>query len=304
MGEPTISIEMRRAPRKGLWMVGLGSVFFGFTGVISKTLYGQSDITPVGVSWLRMFVAAIPMLLLVLARSGRVSRPRSLHDLFLMVGLGLSVGGYQVAFFSGVERSTVTTVTLLAICTAPVMVALLARVLLREQLNRMMVLALVCSIAGTALMVQSGGRVSLASEHLTGNLLGLAAAACYASFVLISKSALDWLDSFTILVIAFCVATLLLAPLAWADLRSAGLTASDWPYIMWLGLGATALAYTLLTAGLQYASATATSIATLIEPLTATLLAALLFQERLGKIGILGAVLLAVGMLFLYQHGS
>jgi DME family drug/metabolite transporter len=292
------------APRRGLWLVGVGSVFFGFTGVTSKTLYAQSDITPLAVSWLRMLVAAVPLLVVVVGRTSKLPRPRSTQDLLLLLGLGLSVGGYQVTFFSGVERSTVTTVTLIAICTAPVMVALLAWLRLGERMSGTMWLALVCAVTGTALMVQSGGQISLSSEHLSGNLLGLGAAVSYASFVLISKSALEWLDSLAIITVAFCVATLLLAPLATGDVLAAGLTGEDWPYILWLGLGSTALAYSLLTMGLNYASATAVSIATLLEPLTATILAAIFFQERLGVTGLAGGALLLIGMLVLFQRGT
>jgi drug/metabolite transporter, DME family len=288
-----IPVQVRLTPRQGLFLVGLGSVFFGFTGVISKTLYAQTDITPVGVSWLRMLVAALPMLAVVGTRA---------RDLALMLGVGLAVGGYQITFFSGVERSTVTTVTLIAICTAPIMVALLAGLLLGERLDRKMGVALACALAGTALMVQSGGQISLSVAHLSGNLLALGAAASYAGFVLISKSMLDRLDSLAVLALAFCVASLWLAPFAMGDVLGAGLSWRHSPYILGLGLGSTALAYGLLTTGLNYASATAVSIATLIEPLTATIAAAALFQERLGALGLAGAALLLVGMLILYRQ--
>jgi DME family drug/metabolite transporter len=164
--------------------------------------------------------------------------------------------------------------------------------------------ALVCAIAGTVLLVQSGGRISLSLQHLGGNLLGLGAAASYASFVMISKRALDWLDSLVVIAITFCVATLLLAPLALGDVLAAGLTWGDWPYILWLGLGSAALAYCLYILGLPYASATAASIATLMEPLTATILAAIFFQEQLGAIGLVGAALLIAGMILLFRRGA
>ena len=74
---------------------------------------------------------------------------------------------------------------------------------------------------------------------------------------------------------------------------------------LWLiGLGATALAYGLLVAGMPYASATAASIVTLLEPLMATVLATVFFQERLGVTGLVGAALLLAGMLVLYQRGG
>ena len=300
----TRTTKVRRASRRGLWLIGLGSVFFGFTGVTSKTLYTRTAITSLGVSWLRMAVAAVALLVLILYRSDKLPRPRSARDWFLLLALGLSVAGFQVTFFGGIQRSTVTTVTLIALCTAPVIVALLAPLFLGERMTWAMWVALVCAVAGTALLVQSGERVSLSSAYLVGNLLALGSAFSYASFMLLSKVAVDWLGTLAILMVAFCVAAVLLAPVAVTDVLAAGLGWVDWLYILWLGLGATALAYGLLVAGMPHASATAASIVTLLEPLTATILATVFFQERLGTMGLVGAALLLAGMLVLYQRGD
>jgi DME family drug/metabolite transporter len=50
--------------------------------------------------------------------------------------------------------------------------------------------------------------------------------------------------------------------------------------------------------------ATAVAITTLIEPLTAAVLAMMLFGERLGPWGILGAALLVGGIVTLYREGA
>ena len=58
---------------------------------------------------------------------------------------------------------------------------------------------------------------------------------------------------------------------------------------------------------MRHTTATAASIITLIEPLTATMLARLLLGERLGQWGLLGAALLlgAIGLLYLNaRHGA
>jgi len=62
----------------------------------------------------------------------------------------------------------------------------------------------------------------------------------------------------------------------------------------------TALAYVLFLTGIRSITATVASIATLIEPLTSTVLAWLLFGEQLGPLGVFGAALLlgAIGLLY------
>jgi DME family drug/metabolite transporter len=54
----------------------------------------------------------------------------------------------------------------------------------------------------------------------------------------------------------------------------------------------TAASYALYTTGLRFVPAAVAGIVSLFEPLTATLLGSLLFGERLGATGLLGAVLL------------
>jgi drug/metabolite transporter, DME family len=61
----------------------------------------------------------------------------------------------------------------------------------------------------------------------------------------------------------------------------------------------TALAYVLFVRGLRSVPATAATIATLLEPLTSTILAWLLFGERLGRLGAWGGLLLGAAMLML-----
>jgi DME family drug/metabolite transporter len=67
---------------------------------------------------------------------------------------------------------------------------------------------------------------------------------------------------------------------------------AGWLLLLYLGLIPTALAFVVFLAGMRDTSATVSSIVTLVEPLTATLLAWLLFGERLSGVGFAGAALL------------
>jgi DME family drug/metabolite transporter len=75
--------------------------------------------------------------------------------------------------------------------------------------------------------------------------------------------------------------------------------AAGWPLLLYLGLGPTAVAYALFTAGLGRVPATAAGIVSLLEPLTATTLGLLVFGERLGPIGAAGALLLLAALTLL-----
>ena len=61
--------------------------------------------------------------------------------------------------------------------------------------------------------------------------------------------------------------------------------------LAYLGVVTMALAYGLLYAGLRTTSSTAAVIASLLEPVTAAIVAAVFLDERVGAIGVLGIVL-------------
>jgi DME family drug/metabolite transporter len=62
--------------------------------------------------------------------------------------------------------------------------------------------------------------------------------------------------------------------------------------LAYLGIATMALAYGLLYAGLRSTSGSAATVATLIEPLSAALLAAVLLRERLAWPALLGGALI------------
>ncbi|MEV5146880.1 DMT family transporter [Streptomyces sp. NPDC052727] len=64
--------------------------------------------------------------------------------------------------------------------------------------------------------------------------------------------------------------------------------------VLFLGLLPTAVAYSSYFTGLHYAGPRAAIIAVLLEPLTATLLAALVNQEHLSGPQLLGALLILI----------
>jgi DME family drug/metabolite transporter len=98
-------------------------------------------------------------------------------------------------------------------------------------------------------------------------------------------------------VVAFTSATFLVGALAALPLAAwDGLTIPHdgltLVLLVYLGVGPTALAYVAFFSGLRTVPASTASILTLVEPATATLLAAVALGERLGAWGAVGAVLL------------
>jgi len=77
-----------------------------------------------------------------------------------------------------------------------------------------------------------------------------------------------------------------------------------WLLLVYLAVVPTVLGYGFFVAGMKTTSATIAGIITLLEPLTAAILAAAFFHERLTLLALVGAVLLLGAILVLARDSS
>jgi uncharacterized membrane protein len=128
--------------------------------------------------------------------------------------------------------------------------------------------------------------------------MAVLAAAGFAAVTLVGSRPVPGLDDLTVTGFGFTIGGLALVPLAQIaggiDFRP-GLAAIG--LLIALGIGPTAVAYTLYFRGLRSAAASTAALLTLLEPLTGTILAAVLLGERLSASGISGAAVIAAAVL-------
>jgi DME family drug/metabolite transporter len=208
------------------------------------------------------------------------------------------MAAFQVTYFTAVTHAGIAVTALVAICSAPIMIAALAAMLLGERPSRRHVVALVLGVAGTALLVAAPAAGVTAPHPLSGVALALGAGLAYAVYVVLAKAAVARTAPLPLVALTFAVAAVLMAPALGAP-GAARQIVQGWPGLLYLGAVTTAGAYACYTTGLRRVSAAAAGVASLLEPLTATLLGVILFGERLGGAGTAGALLLlgALGVL-------
>ncbi len=282
------------SPRLGLLLIAIASVCWGTTGATMRLL---DPLSPFLVGFVRLAIAG-PLLFATAFVTGQW-RARAPGGGLKTLGIGAALAAYQVCYFSAVPRTSVATTALLAICTAPLMVALLSRLLLGERLTRLTLLAMAAGIMGTGLLVvrPDGVVVPFMGEFAFGALLALGAAVAYAVVAVLSKRLLQEMNPLAIVGLAFPLGAALLSPVAFSASSTLPGTPAQWGLLLYLGVVPTVLAYVLYIQGLRTTSATVSSIVTLLEPLTATTLGFLLFGEHLGARGFAGAALLSGALL-------
>ncbi|MCK5488521.1 MAG: EamA family transporter [Gemmatimonadetes bacterium] len=268
--------------------VGAGALW-GTTGPLSTALYGEGAALT-GVGFWRVAVATVGLLAVGLARREllRVDR-RGL----LAVGLGggalvaLFEVGYQYAI-AGVGVAGAATL----LYTAPLIVAVLGHLLLRERLTPARVVLALLVLTGVNFTVRGGEGVdtlfaSREAGMAAGVTGGLLAALAYAGTTLLARWAVPRYGSSRVLFLELAGATLLLAlflpvfgqPPAPPD------TISGWIYVGLLSLGAVVGANLLFFGALKRVEAAPAAVAATIEPVIATILALALFGQALSASG-------------------
>jgi drug/metabolite transporter, DME family len=207
---------------------------------------------------------------------------------------GLLSALFQSCYFAAISLTSVSLATLVTIGGTPVIVAIVEQARGRRALGRAGMITIAMALAGLGLLAGLPGGGFSETAVLASTGMALLSAVGFAAVTLIGTSPVTDLDELALNGFGFSLGGIALLPLAAVlggglgfrpSLASAGLLAA-------LGIGPTAVAYTLYFRGLRKAPASTAALLSLIEPLAAAVLAALVLGNKLSATGIAGAVML------------
>jgi len=294
----------RSASRRGLLLILLSGVLWGTVGISSKILYGLSATTPLSVGFFRLAISVPVLLAACWITQRRKIFDVSRHDLALMFLTGMTTAFYQLLYFASVERAGVAVATLITLCTAPIMVAVFSVIITKEKPSTFVIIALIGALAGTAIIVGYQESTGDMSRSLSGKFMALGSALGYAIITLATRKLAGRYHPIQPIAISFTFGALILFVIALSRGVVLDYSPIGWSILVYLGVIPTALAYVLFITGMRYTTATVASTATLVEPLTATILAWLVFGENFSPMGGVGVALLAGSLALLYKGGS
>ena len=121
---------------------------WGTTGATMKLVAAGSPMSPLIVGFLRVAIAA-PCLWLAARWLGGPIRIGSRDDWKRFLVAGVAMGVYQPFYFWGVAMTSVAVGSLIAICSAPLLITVLAALFLDERIDRRTWTALLVGITGS-----------------------------------------------------------------------------------------------------------------------------------------------------------
>ena len=289
-----------RRPMVGYAMVLTAATLWAVNGTVSKAILDT------GLSSLRLSEVRSTGALLGLAGALILLRPGSLRfgrrevPMLLLFGIaGLAL--VQWFYFAAIHRLAIG-IALLIQYLAPVLVALWARFVMHRPVRRRIWLALALAVLGLALVVEVGTESDLDGIGIAASL---AAAVCFALYVLVAERGVERRDPISLACLGFFVATIFWSVVQpWWTFPAGALDESAdlawglpvWLLMLYMILLGTIVPFALVIAALRHIAAPRAGVAAMLEPVAGIVVAYLWLAESLGAPQLAGAALVLTGI--------
>ncbi len=267
----------------GCLAVAVAAVIWGLNGVIVNDVHLPSYT----IAFFRVSFATLSLWLGILfTRRWGIMRVRGAWRILVFLGLLLALG--WVFLFEAMKLIPIGNAVLLNY-TAPVFVALLAPIILRERARRGTLYALALSVAGI-LLISSTQDFQVHDLSLLGVASALSAGFVYALFVIFAKKTLTSLSGYSVALYSYFFSSVFLVPsLIQVDLS---ISLNSWLFLLVLGVLNTAFAVTLYLRGLRLIKAQEAAVLTYFEPASAVGFGYLLLAQQPTLTTIAGGLLI------------
>ena len=258
---------------------------------------------PVGFTALRYGLASLSLLVLMRWRDGAIRLPHG--DIRSIAVLGIiGFGIYQILWVVALQTIPAGDSALL-IATTPVMTALLAMATGADSPNRVKLVGAIVSFLGVATVIVAGQGLNLGAS-VGGDLLTLAAAACWAIYTVRGATILRRQTALMTTTWAVVAGTMFMAPIGIAQMATADLSAigpSMVLSVIYAGTLAAGVPNVVVFHGVKLLGPTRISALQTLVPALAVVLAVIFLGEPIRPAQLIGGVIILAGVALL-RRGS
>ena len=295
-----MSVSTSLRARTGLLFVSAGALLWGTTGVAVRIVADRSGLSAVTIGWYRVAIAALVVALAFRAPGLRRAVAAVRRNPVRLALCGIGFGAYQALYFVGVQFVGVSVSTLVSLGVAPVALTAGAAVAAKRRPEPFRLAVLTCALAGLVLVSLRPGSGPSAPHPAWGVLASVASGLGYAGITALSRRLADE-EPLVLTGVTSLFGAAVLLPFAAVAGMAVPHDAIAGGWLVYIGVVPTVLAYWLFYAGLRSTPSEVAGVLTLLEPLTAAVVAALVLHESLSPAGLVGGALMlaAVGALYL-----
>jgi drug/metabolite transporter (DMT)-like permease len=265
--------------------VAAAAIIWGSNGVIVNWV----PYNAYAIAFFRVLFASLTLLpVVLLTRKSEMMRAARSWRVMLSLGLLLALG--WTLLFHSMKLIAIANAVLLNYM-APIFVALLVPLFLKEKLEKSTLLALAISVAGIV-VISYQQNLQISHLNLLGVILGLLSGLAYAGFIIASKRALSSFSSLVVAFYSYFVASIFLLPFAIGTDFSPDL--HSWILLLVLGIFNTAFAVTLYLKGLGMVKAQKAVVFTYLEPASAVVFGFLFLAQQPTPLMLVGGFLILI----------
>lgn len=277
--------------RRGVLLLAATGVLWGSGGLVVRLLVDRGE--PVAAIAFWRFVSTGVVLVFALGSAGWRGLVRQARRPARLLAVALSSLAFQLLYFYAVRDIGVAVATLIALGIAPVTLTCTEALAARARPAGRTLAALGLALVGLVLVTAFGAPSPQSAPRPLAGVVeavgsGLAYAAATGWSVVLSRRLGPSAIIFSTSAIGVVVLVPIVAASGWHVPSSAPTVAG----VLWLAVVVTVIAYGLFYAGLRSTPGSVAMILTLLEPVTAVVLAAVLLGELLTLGNVVGGVLL------------
>jgi len=284
---------------KGYLMVAVAGILWGTIGIQVQALLNYQLPVQAIVLWRMIF--AFTILFSFIFFTDRKLLKIDLRGLFHISLIGLfSQFFFNLLYFSAIQKTTVATAVTL-MYTAPIFIAVMARIFYQELFTPFKTVALFLCIGG-CFFTATGGSMETLKLNLPGVLMGLGSGFTFALLTILSKAIINKYHQLTIIVYSIGFGLLFYLPFSRPlEIFQLDLTLKAWLLLGSIGLISTVIAYGFYITGLSYGiEASKAGIISTLEVVVSVILSYLVFKEALWGWKLVG-ILMVVSSVLIVQ---
>jgi len=269
-------------------MLTTAMIIYGSIGIFRRYIPYSSAL----LCCVRGIVGSLCIIIYVKLKRGRVFCDISKRDLLLLAMNGAIIGGNWIFLFESYKYTTVA-ISTLCYYMQPTIVILMSPIVFKDKLSKKKILCVIVSFIGMFLVAGMNPNHILTSSDVRGIILGLIAAALYATVVFVNKK-ITVEDVYTRTIIQLITAAIAIMPywLITETFRLIELSTVSLIMVLIVGVVHTGIAYVLYFGSITKLNPQSAAFLSYLDPISALVLAAIILKEAMSFYSILGAMLI------------
>lgn len=265
----------------------LSMIIFGTIGLVVRNI----DLSSSERALLSSLIGCLFLTVLFFMMKKKISWQLMKSNASILLFSSIALGGNWVFLYQSYDHTTIADATL-GYYFAPVFVMILSPIILKEQLSLKKVVCILVAIMGLVLIVGEGVSASK-TDDLLGLFYGLVAAAFYAALLLLNKF-IKGMEKLEQTIIQLGTTAIFLMPyvLLTSGFGMFNVSRASIPFIFILGIFNTGIGFWLFFSGMEKLKGQSIAMLSYVDPFVAILISALVLQEQMTMLQMLGGALL------------